>query len=58
MIYEKKYSELDPSLLICILRIDENGLRSAIPVEESNRDYQEYLRWLENPEAALSTPNV
>ena len=54
MIYEKTYSELDPSLLICILRIDENGLRSAIPIDPANSDYQRYL----NPEAEQSTPNV
>ena len=39
-------------------RIDEGGLIWCIPMDEANSDYQRYLRWLENPEAALSTPNV
>ena len=29
-----------------------------IPIEPANSDYQRYLAWLENPEAALSTPIV
>ena len=35
-----------------------DGVESAIPIEPANSDYQAYLAWLENPEAALSTPNV
>lgn len=31
-----------------ILRVTENET-SSIPMDESNSDYQAYLRWLENP---------
>ena len=30
---------------------DDNGTIRFIPIEESNSDYQTYLRWLENPDA-------
>ena len=30
-----------------ILRIDENGDASWIPMDLANRDYQQYLKWLE-----------
>jgi hypothetical protein len=43
-IYEEK-SEF--SIVICT---DENGNISFIPMNESNSDYQRYLKWLENPE--------
>ena len=35
-----------------------DGVESAIPIEPANSDYQAYLAWLENPQAALSTPIV
>jgi hypothetical protein len=38
-----------------VLRVTENET-SSIPMDESNSDYQAYLRWLENPEAEQSTP--
>jgi hypothetical protein len=38
-----------------VLRVTENET-SSIPMDESNSDYQTYLRWLENPEAEQSTP--
>jgi hypothetical protein len=41
-----------------IKRTDENGAEWFIPKDESNSDYQRYLRWLENPEAEQSTPSV
>ena len=34
-----------------IKRENENGTVSFIPLEDSNSDYQAYLRWLENPDA-------
>jgi hypothetical protein len=34
-----------------IKRTNENGTLSFIPMDESNSDYQRYLRWLEDPEA-------
>ena len=37
-----------------ILRDNEDGTFSSIPIDPANSDYQAYL----NPEAALSTPNV
>jgi len=37
-----------------IVRTNEDGSESWIPVDESNSDYQRYL----NPEAEQSTPNL
>lgn len=34
-----------------IHRTDPDGKVWAIPIDESNSDYQRYLRWLENPDA-------
>lgn len=34
-----------------IKRINADGSESFIPTDESNSDYQRYLRWLENPDA-------
>jgi hypothetical protein len=42
----------------CILRTDEDGKTWAIPKIAENADYQRYLAWLEDPEAAQSTPSV
>ena len=41
-----------------IKRTNVDGSESFIPKDLANSDYQAYLAWLENPEAALSTPNV
>jgi hypothetical protein len=30
----------------------------CIPIDPANSDYQRYLRWVENPEAEQSTPNL
>jgi hypothetical protein len=30
---------------------EENGVRISFDANESNSDYQRYLRWLEDPEA-------
>ena len=30
----------------------------SIPIDKANSDYKAYLVWLENPQAALSTPVV
>ncbi len=45
-------------ILIAIQTFNEDGSESNIPPVLGNSDYQRYLAWLENPEAALSTPNV
>ena len=42
-----KYELLDTVLL----RTNEDGTISSIPLDEGNSDYQRYLRWLENPDA-------
>ena len=34
-----------------IARENEDGSISVIPKDETNSDYQRYLRWLENPDA-------
>ena len=34
-----------------IEKTDDDGKVWSIPMDESNSDYQRYLRWLENPEA-------
>ena len=34
-----------------IVRIDNDGKTWSIPKNESNSDYQSYLRWLENPDS-------
>ena len=34
-----------------IKRTDADGKVWNIPADESNSDYQRYLRWLENPDA-------
>lgn len=34
-----------------IVFTDEKGNESWIPCDESNSDYQRYLRWLEDPTA-------
>ena len=46
------YTELITSLGdTCIKAEYDNGLVLLIPKNESNSDYQRYLRWLENPDA-------
>jgi hypothetical protein len=34
-----------------VVRTDLDGKTWWIPMDESNSDYQRYLRWLENPDA-------
>ena len=38
---------------LTVISYEENGLRYSFPADESNSDYQRYLRWLENPDAEL-----
>lgn len=51
--YKMKYEEYtsEVSQNIFIKRTDDNGDIFIIPKDESNSDYQRYLRWLENPDA-------
>jgi len=46
--YEKRQGMFDELLV----KIDENGVESFVPMDEANSDYQRYL----NPEAEQSTP--
>lgn len=39
-----------------IIRTTEDGTISHIPCDESNADYQRYLRWLEDPNAPEFLP--
>jgi hypothetical protein len=41
-----------------IERTNEDGSLSYIPMNPANSDYQEYLAWVENPEAEDFTPNL
>jgi hypothetical protein len=34
-----------------IVKSNDDGSETWIPADESNSDYQRYLRWLENPDA-------
>ena len=55
MIYETILN--DKNEIVAIKK--QNGdITLYIPVDESNSDYQRYLRWLENPEAEQFTPGV
>jgi hypothetical protein len=41
-----------------IKRTDDNGDISFIPIDPANSDYQAYLKWLENPNAEITTPTL
>ena len=41
----------DEITLETIKRTDADGKEWFIPFDESNSDYQRYLRWIENPDA-------
>ena len=58
--YVRTYTQRldDEGVVIAINTINEDGSVSNIPLDLENSDYQAYLAWLENPEAALSTPSV
>ena len=53
-----KYNLLENDKGITIARNNEDGSISFIPSDLSNSDYQEYLAWIENPQAEQSTPIV
>lgn len=52
------YEEITNETPFEISKVIKRSDGAFIPFDESNSDYQGYLRWLENPEAALSTPIV
>tara|TARA_Y100000114_G_scaffold31043_1_gene26616 strand:+ start:327 stop:515 length:189 start_codon:yes stop_codon:yes gene_type:complete len=43
-----------------ILRITSEGIISTVPFSQANRDYQEYLKWLngEDPYTEKGTPEA
>jgi len=51
-------NSIDGNEFTNIISVDEEGLVSSIPIDPANSDYQEYLKWLENPEAEQSTPSL
>jgi len=53
-----EYTYEEKTELNVIIRTDENGIVSSVPIDPANSDYQRYLAWLENPEAEQSTPIV
>jgi hypothetical protein len=51
----KNYTEITLETgLKCLVKTNEDGSITSIPMDESNADYQRYL----NPEAEQSTPMV
>ena len=51
--YEFQYDE---SGVACALTIVGQGI--SIPLDPANSDYQEYLKWLENPNAEITQPTL
>lgn len=47
----RNYKEIETPLGSQVIQYEENGVLYTIPKDESNSDYQRYLRWLENPDA-------
>lgn len=45
------YEEISTDFAVVIKKTDKDGKTWWIPKDESNSDYQAYLRWLENPDA-------
>lgn len=53
----KKYTETTNTTGdLVVIQENEDGTIWSFMADPSNTQYQIYLRWLENPEAALSTP--
>jgi hypothetical protein len=45
----RKYKEVTNERGNVAIVYEENGYLISFPKDESNSDYQRYLRWLENP---------
>jgi hypothetical protein len=56
--YNHIQADLETLTIEHIDRFNEDGTVSWIPINPANSDYQAYLRWLENPEAKQSIPNL
>ncbi len=46
-----KYEIIEQQFGAVLKRTDKDGKVWWIPINEGNIDYQQYLRWLENPSA-------
>ena len=55
---DKYTTYTSPSGNTFVLRQNENGTETHIPMVEENSDYAQYLRWLKNPEAEHFTPSL
>ena len=47
----RTYKLVENGLDKIIEMTEEDGTMRFVPLDESNSDYQRYLRWLENPDA-------
>ncbi len=47
----REYKEVTNERGDVAITYEENGYLISFPKDESNADYQRYLRWLENPDA-------
>lgn len=54
----REYKEITTPSNNKIIQYEENGFLVSIPQDESNSDYQRYLRWLENPDAEELPPQL
>ena len=36
----------DGTVIKCVLRTMDDGTKSAIPYDDNNKDYQDYLAWV------------
>ena len=42
---------IDENIEGIVIRLNDDGTKSYIPMVEGNADYARYLRWVEDPEA-------
>jgi hypothetical protein len=41
-----------------VIWFEENGYKISFMPDPTNSDYQAYLKWLENPNAEITTPTL